>query len=377
MDYVKFINRDNLRIARENMGLDTATASKKISSSKRDLVSDWENDHSLPTWIHIEKLSKLYNVPELLFFSKDVIHKNKIIPDYRVGVDKEDDHQIKKLINLVETRQKWLEKNLKDSGFPKSNIQGAGINKTTPKDLALFIKEKLEINTEKIKVFSGVHGRRKTLSYLIEKAEAAGIFVGKTISYHRLKVEDMRGLFISNDYCPFIVLNRKDALSAQIFSLIHELAHVFRKSDAVSNTLDFRSTNQKINSEEVFCNKVAAELLLPEDELTAQFYNKFDIDNLSEIYKVSKIFIFYRLKELGKIRGQEQDDLEKEIEEETKRNLMLKAEKESRDKGGNYTNSMKDSNGNLFNRFVASSYSDNKIGYVEASNLLLFSAENV
>ena len=105
-------------------------------------------------------------------------------------------------------------------------------------------------------------------------------------------MDDLRGLFVSNDYCPFIVLNRRDALSAQIFSFVHELAHFFRKSDAVSNSLDFRSTTQNVNPEEVFCNKVAAELLLPEQEFTKNFYNKIDVDNISELYKVSKIFIF-------------------------------------------------------------------------------------
>jgi len=373
MSLVKSINKDNLRIARENMGLGTLAASEKISASEKDLIAGWENGESLPSWSQVEKLAKLYNVPELLFFSNEIIQKNKAIPDYRVGINEENDEKVKKLINLVITRQKWLERFLKTEGYSKNRLQGSGKNLNTPKQLAQFISEKLGISLTDIKGFSR---RKDALHYLIERAENQGIFVGKTVSYHRLEVDDLRGLFVSNDYCPFIVLNRRDALSAQIFSFVHELAHFFRKSDAVSNSLDFRGTTRNVSSEEVFCNKVAAELLLPEQEFTKDFYNKADIDSISELYKVSKLFIFYRLKELGKIRREIQGELEKEIERETKENLRAKAEKEKKD-GGNYTNSMKDSNGSLFNRTVHASYLENKIGYVEAANLLRFSPEMV
>ena len=373
MSLVKSINRDNLRIARENMGLSTPAVSKKISASEKDLIAGWERGESLPSWSHVEKLAKLYNVPELLFFSNETIQKNKAIPDYRVGVNEENDEKVKKLINLVITRQKWLERFLKTEGYSKNRLQGTGKDLNTPKQLAQFITEKLDISLTDIKEFSR---RKDALHYLIERAEKQGIFVGKTVSYHRLEVDDLRGLFVSNDYCPFIVLNRRDALSAQIFSFVHELAHFFRKSDALSNSLDFRSTTRNVSSEEVFCNKVAAELLLPEQEFTKDFYNKADIDSISELYKVSKLFIFYRLKELGKIRREIQRNLEKEIERETEESLRAKAEKEKKD-GGNYTNSMKDSNGSLFNRTVHASYLENKIGYVEAANLLRFSPEMV
>ena len=376
MSHVKFVNTENLRIARENMGLDSLGASKRTSSPKKDKVAEWENGVSLPTWSQIAKLSKLYDVPEILFFSKEPLKRNKSVPDYRVGLKKEGDPKIKKLINLVVTRQRWLEKTLKEEGFSKNDLQGCGKNLENPKDLAVLILKKLDIKIEEIKNMTGVNANKNALSYLFKKAEDKGIFIGKTVSYHKLEVEDMRGLYISNDYCPFIVINRRDATSAQIFSFIHELAHLFRKTDSVSNSLDFRITDSNLNHEEIFCNKVAAELLLPANELTEKYYYKSDIDDISNLYKVSKIFVFYRLKSLGKIEKEIQSELEKEIREEMKRNV-LKAAEAKKDSGGNYTNSMRDSNGALFNKIVSKSYLENKIGYVEASNLLRFSAEQV
>ena len=312
MSYVKSINKNNLRVARENLGLDTTEATKGISASKKNLVAEWESGDSLPTWAQVTKLSKLYDVPDLLFFSEDAIPKNKTIPDYRVNADEDeaDNAKIKKLINLVITRQRWLEKNLKEEDFPKNQLQGSGRNIESPTELASFISKKLDINLDEIKKISGIDAQKKVLNYLFKRAEDHGVFVGKTISYHRIKVKDMRGLFVSNDYCPFIIINRRDARAAQIFSFIHELAHLFRKSDAISNSLEFRNVRGAGNAEEIFCNKVAAELLLPKREFTKEFYDRNDIDRLAEIYKVSKISIFYRLKDLGKVRTEIQGKLE-------------------------------------------------------------------
>ncbi len=374
MSQIIFINRENLKIARENVGLSSVDASKKISTSRKDIITEWEKGSVLPTWSQVARLAKVYNIPELLFFSDKVIEKHKEIPDYRVGINRKNNEKIKKLVHLIVTRQKWLEKNLKEEGWSKNQLQGSGRKLKTAKELSNFIVEKLNIDVAEIKKISG---RKNTLNYLIRKAEDHGIFVAKTISYHRLEVGDLRGLFISNDYCPFIVLNRRDALSAQIFSFVHELSHFFRRSDAISNSLDFRSTERKINPEEIFCNKVAAELLLPEGDFTKEFYSKAEIKDISDSYKVSELFVFYRLKELGKIRQEIQADLERIIKKETEENLKRKAERDAASKGGNYTNAMRDSNGNLFNRVVSSSYLENKIGYVEASNLLRFSPEMV
>lgn len=376
MAQVGFVNKENLRIARENIGLMTRFVSDKISKSQEDIILQFESGDKLPTWAQIRQLAKLYNISEILFFSKNTISKYKEIPDYRVGADSSEDEKVKKLINLVISRQKWLENKLKEDGFKQNNLQGSGKNLSSPNELAKFIYEKLEISIEEIKKFSGMDGSKKTLKYLIQKAEDKGIFVGKTIHYHNIKVKNLRGVFISNPFCPFIILNRKDALAGQIFSFIHELSHLFRKSEAISNSLNFRNQDNPANNEEVFCNRVAVEFLLPKEELQQNIYSEADLENICSTYKVSKLTTFYRLKEMRKLGHADLDSLEEKIKAETERNLILKAEADKKKEGGNYTNSMRDSNGSLFNNYVVRLYSDNEIGPVEASNLLRFSPEN-
>ncbi|KKR48792.1 MAG: hypothetical protein UT86_C0003G0121 [Candidatus Magasanikbacteria bacterium GW2011_GWC2_40_17] len=375
MGKVNFVNTNNLKIARENVGLDVYRASKNIAGTKRDMVVLWESGQLLPTWKQLEKAAKVYNTSALLLVSKKNIKENKEIPDFRIGLhDDIEKDEVKKLIDLVLKRQGWLEQVYRKEGKNKNKLIGSGSKIGNPKELAQHIANTLEINIHDIKTITGSEARRQVLKYLIKKAEDKGIFVGKTVAYHKISVEQMRGLFISNDYCPFIILNRRDALSAQIFSFIHELAHFYRKSDSISNSIDFRDTNKDINPEETLCNKVAANLLLPEDEFVKVNYDKDDIDVLAELYKLSKLFIFYRLKWLNKISRTDADKIEEELRKESERNLeYLKNRKKKT--GGNYYYSMQDSNGDLFNRTVAGAYFENKINYSEASNLLKFSVE--
>lgn len=375
MGKVNFINWHNLKTVRLNMGFDVYYASKRISKVE-NIVSLWENGEALPTWSQIKKLAKLYNVQELIFFSKDNIKENRIIPDFRVGVADEEKDRAKKLINLVLKRQAKLEQIFRDERYPKNKLVGSGRGIKSPLGLAQYITQALGIDIEEIKNISGSDARKKALNYLIKKAEEKDIFVGKTISYHKIPVSNMRGLFVSNDYCPFIILNRRDALAAQIFSLIHELSHLFRETESISNNIDFRDSNKDINPEEVFCNRVAANLLLPTKEFTKNNYSEKDIRTLSEKYKLSELFIFYRLKELGKLNYKNINDIEKRLKEKIKDNIKYK-EYRGRTRGGNYYNSMKDSNGQLLNRVILGAYLEKKISYIEASNLLNFSVERV
>lgn len=374
-DYVLFVNRGNLRIARENMGLDFFAASKKITTSKRNYVKEWEEGASLPKWSQLIKLAKAYNISELALCSKEEIQKNKKITDFRVEIKDDNNEKVNKLINIVSSRQRWLERKMKEDGLAKNKLVGFGRDIDDPIKLAKVVADELDFNLQNIINFSGNDAKKKALKYLTEKVESKGIFVGKTISYIKVDVEDLRGLSISNDYCPFIVINRSDSVAAQIFSLVHEVTHVFRKSDAISNSLEFRKEQTRLDPEERICNSVAAELLLPESEFTKPFYDRENIYEFAEKYKASPLFVLYRMKELGKLGKGSFSELENSIRTETNRNLEEKKKLMMGKSGGSFINNMKDSNGNLFNNFVSSAYFEKKIGFIEAANLLKYSPE--
>jgi len=98
------------------------------------------------------------------------------------------------------------------------------------------------------------------------KIESLGILVMRqsSIGHHTrpLNVEEFRGFAIADDYAPIIFVNHADALGARLFTLMHELCHIWIGQSGIS---DSGSLGRR--DEEVLCNPVAAEFLVPEKEL--------------------------------------------------------------------------------------------------------------
>ena len=94
-----------------------------------------------------------------------------------------------------------------------------------------------------------------------------------------------------------------------MFTLIHELVHIWINESGVSNqsNLEFRSGNSNYSTEEerieVFCNKVAAQVLMPEDIMRREFSNyvigEQEYERRRKRLGMSKIALAYRVLNLG------------------------------------------------------------------------------
>ena len=184
-------------------------------------------------------------------------------------------------------------------------------------------------------------------------------------------MNSMRGVYLNDEYAPLIALNRSDSKTAQLFTLAHEVAHLFLKSEGISN-IDFRAKSN--DKTEMLCNKIAANILLPAEELQ-KGYDKYyaereAIEGISKKYQVSKLFVYYRLVNLKLISPD--SEIEAKIIKETG------SGKDDDEKlGGNYLNNMKDSNGYLYNNFISALYFEGEISPVEAGNLLKIGVDQV
>src|SRR5699024_535018 len=96
---------------------------------------------------------------------------------------------------------------------------------------------------------------------LVQRIEQAGILVMRESYIHHhtrpLSVQEFRGFAIADALAPVVFINQADAPAARLFTLIHELAHIWIGQTGVSD-----ANPQTKRKEEIFCNAVAAEFLV-------------------------------------------------------------------------------------------------------------------
>ncbi len=106
----------------------------------------------------------------------------------------------------------------------------------------------------------------------IDRAEAKGIFISRTSFIHsRLKLDsdEIQGFAIADPYAPFVFVNSDDWNSPQLFTLVHELVHIWISESGISNdTEPVFSKRTDIHPIELFCNEVTANALIPHEFIT-------------------------------------------------------------------------------------------------------------
>lgn len=267
-------------------------------------IHTWESDLARLTLAELEKLAAATLTPLGYFFLAKPPVEELPIPDFRTVKDMPLEGMSPDLIETVNTmvmRQDWYRDYLRDEGAPELDYIGAATLKSDIKMVAHAIKAKLGLE-------QGWAARKATwaaaLSHLRDRIEAIDIVivtnsvVGNN-NRRRLSVDEFRGFVLCDKLAPLIFVNGSDAKSAQVFTIFHELAHLWLGKSAI---FDDKQVEQPTDAIEKFCNAVAAEAAVPTEELKRLWpqHQGDDLyfDQLSRYFKVSPITIGRRLVEL-------------------------------------------------------------------------------
>jgi len=254
-----------------------------------------------------EKLAKKTHIPFGYFFlDTPPDTPPRTLPDLRQTLNPEPlSADFIDVLDDVLRKQQWYLEYLQDQGVQQLDFVGKySFNVKLPAEqIAVDIKNTLGL---------GDHERKQCKNYaefftlLSEKAESIGILVFKNSivksnTHRNLSVTEFRGFAIADPLAPLVFINGKNSEAAWIFTLAHELAHIWLGESGVS---DIPAQPQKnANSLEAYCNRIAAELLTP----TALFLDAWEqavppqFNALSKTFKVSKLVIARRALDLGKI----------------------------------------------------------------------------
>lgn len=368
------ITGDIITWARERLGYSYEQLADEIGPSVTpNDVAQWEDKKALPDFRKAQKLAAALHIPfGYLFLSHRP--KNDIrVPDLRtVGskpITEFTPNLLDQLRNLL-LKQEWYREYATEEGRkPLSFVGRFNINSSYER-VAADIAGELGINTQ---FRAAASNWESFLTNFMANAEAAGILVIRSgvvasASQRPLSVKEFRGFVLSDPIAPLVFINGADSTSAQVFTLAHELVHLWIGKSGISNPNPKKGSTDETNTIERFCNQVAAELLVPHAEFLRRWRGtgtvEENVKTLVRHFRVSTHVILRQAFEQDKISRQE---YEERIQAEEDR---FKAQQEEKEGGGNFYRTMRVRNSRILVSSVLEAIQTSKIGLRDAATLL-------
>lgn len=290
-----------LRWARERAGRSLENLRKKFSH-----IESWERGEALPTLKQLEAFAKATYVPIGYLFLAEPPEEQVPIPDLRTMGGKPLEAPSPDLLDvlyLCQRRQEWYRDYAKLAREEPRKFVGSMQIGVSIERAAEALRQFLGFNQE---VRQNCSTWTEALRQFIEQAENAGVLVmvsGVVGSNNQRKLdpEEFRGFALADDFAPLVFINGADTKAAQMFTLAHELAHLWLGESALSNVGPDSIPSHQI---ERWCNQVAAELLVPLRELKNALPQRDplgEVQNLARRFKVSTLVILRRLLDAGRL----------------------------------------------------------------------------
>lgn len=263
-------------------------------------VQNWLEGTKQPTVKQLEDFSKKVHLPFGYLFLPEPPKEELPIPYFRSQGAEEGKVSINvyDTIQLIIQRQSWLREYLENSGFDNLSIIGSYKDSTDHIEIANNIRQYLGLAENWASAHNTWKDALNFLTEVIEDKRIITIFNGVVDNNpHRpISVDECRGFVLVDDFAPFMFINNADSKSAQMFTIGHELAHLWT---GVSAGFDFRKLQPADDPNEKLCDKVAAEFLVPENSFNRIWDG--DFKNTAKNFKVSEIVIARRALDLNKI----------------------------------------------------------------------------
>ena len=231
----------------------------------------WESGEVQPTLKQLESFARATRTPLGMLFLQEPPDLELPIPDFRTVGDQAVPTPSPDLLDTIyamQRRQDWLREYLIESDAEPLAFIGSIDTNANPTDTAASIRATLKIGNDWAQATPTWSDALRALRAAIEEARIFPVLNGVVGNNTRRKLdpEEFRGFVLIDEFAPLIFVNGADAKAAQMFTLAHELAHLWIGAEGVSNLEDTLPVDTAI---ETFCNKVAAEFLVPAADLAA------------------------------------------------------------------------------------------------------------
>ena len=297
------VNPELLSWARERAGLDGRDLEARFPK-----LAEWEAGEAQPTLKQLESFAKAVHAPIGFLFLPQPPNEQLPIPDFRTVAGRPVRRPSPNLLDTIyacQERQGWYREFSQITRQGEVAFVGSATLDMRPEHVAARMRDQLGFDLEERR---NCPTWAEALRHFIQQADRAGVLVmvsGVVMSNNRrtLDPDEFRGFALADRRAPLVFINGADTKSAQMFTLAHELAHLWLGATALSN-VEAAPPNGYC-PEEVWCNRVAAELLVPlavlRQDLIADEALELAVPRLSRRYKVSTLVILRRLLDVGRL----------------------------------------------------------------------------
>lgn len=348
------------------------TQEEKLDEKLLNRIHQWLNGTKTPTFNHIVEFSKKSNIPLGYFFLQTPPVEQIELLEYRTV----DSIQLAKpsrnlidTIHAMENIQDWMKEYRQEMGFGVLPVVACMKDVKEVSIIVDRIRKDLELDEI---WYKRCKDAREAFNYIRGRLEACGVIVMMSgivgSNTHRaLDINEFRAFAMVDEWAPLIFINAADSDGARLFSLLHEVAHIWLGIDDLFNDRDSRVDG--ISDTEVLCNAVAVELIVPR----SVFLKKWNASNadvfviiseLARYFCCSEIVIARRALDCKKIK---QDVYNQVVRAAIENYNQMKVSKERA--GGNYYNTMNSRLDGCFVRALCESINIGRTSYTEAYRL--------
>jgi len=327
-----------------------------------------------PTLKQLEDFARYTYAAVGFFFGSEPPELTLPIPDYRTmdGARPGDPSpDLLDTVYLCQQRQDWYVTYARSVGAEALSFVGALSVQDDIVQAAEAIRQLLGLD---LPVRRQLATWEEALRQFIQLADDAGILVmvsgvvGSN-NMRTLDTEEFRGFALSDPIAPLVFVNGADTKSAQMFTLAHELAHLWLGQSALSDSTVAKVSNDGI---EKWCNRVAAEVLIPLEQFKLDYRRSVDIgqemQRLARMFKVSTLVVLRRMFDAGGLGRERFWELYRA--EVARLIAIMRSKRNKKDSDGNYYNTTTSRVSKRFTRAIVVSALEGRSAFTEAFRLL-------
>lgn len=330
---------------------------------------EWKKQTIQPTFAQLSEFSRKTAIPIGYFFLKSPPEEKIPLLEFRTVESLEMGKASRELVDTIyamNRRQDWMREHLVRNGYRGNPIVASLRGAKNSLEIANRIRKDLGLPIDFMTTVGNATAVFKLLRIALEKKVILVMkngIVGTNTS-RTLDIKEFRAFVLIDEIAPLIFINGTDTANGQLFSLAHEIAHLWLGEENLFNLSDSYQAGN-IREIEQICNAVAAELLVPQALFEKQRVDTVEaIEEVAKFFRVSPIVIARRALDSQLIVQKTYENIVEQVM------MQFDKSKKKPNDGGNFYVTINSKISPPFTNSIITSVQTGETSYTEAYRLL-------